>query len=156
MLLDNPTLHSARVEVLPSNALRITIPTFSIKWRPGQHVFVRFLGVRPLESHPFTIANAIPESSALVRDMTFIIRPHSGFTLSLFNHVLSANDNRYRVLVDGPYGEGSGDLRAFDRVLFCIGGSGISWALSALQDLSKGDVRPHSVKLVWAIRDDRE
>ncbi|OCF42658.1 hypothetical protein I317_03517 [Kwoniella heveanensis CBS 569] len=154
MFLDNPILHRATATLIDEETIKLMIPTLYIKWSPGQHVFIRFSTVRPLESHPFSIAT-VPrpdEQSNSVRNMVFLLKPLSGFTKTLFEDV-RANEGKvtYKVLIDGPYGGAGHDLRAFDSVLVIAGGTGITWALSVLQDLAyygKGQ----EVRMIWAVR----
>lgn len=54
------------VEALLDDSVRVTITLprrNGHRWSAGQHYFINFLKVRPLESHPYTIANA-PYSDA--------------------------------------------------------------------------------------------
>jgi hypothetical protein len=98
--------------------------------------------------------------------MVFIVRVRTGFTRSLAAKLTgSGSEDTFRVLIDGPYGSGSDELRAFDSVLLCVGGSGIAWALGVLQALvghghgqnqakDQGkEPRQRQVSLIWAIRD---
>lgn len=164
MVLNNPVPHIATAHVIDNNIVRLTIPTYTMTWQPGQHVFLSFLSVRPFESHPFSLACSPTSSSnvggVFVREMDFVIRPHKGFTSDLLKYVDTHGDDKGRVdlrcIIDGPYGEGGHDFRSFNNVLLAVGGSGISWALGILQDLTSDmddeRVRP-TVELVWAIRD---
>ncbi|WVF68300.1 hypothetical protein IAT40_003065 [Kwoniella sp. CBS 6097] len=153
MILDNPILHRATATLIDEETLKLTVPTLYIKWSPGQHVFIRFSGVRPLESHPFSMAT-IPRPEERVnsaQNMVFLLKPFSGFTQALFQDVRSRGKATYKVLIDGPYGGAGHDMRAFDSVVVIAGGTGITWALSVLQDLAyygKGQ----EVKMFWAVR----
>ncbi|KAH9814963.1 hypothetical protein DFH28DRAFT_894092 [Melampsora americana] len=53
----------AELESLPGDvyAMKISVPA-AYRWKAGSHVSIRFLTVRPWESHPFTIAS-IPNST---------------------------------------------------------------------------------------------
>nr|XP_019043738.1 hypothetical protein I302_08319 [Kwoniella bestiolae CBS 10118]OCF22668.1 hypothetical protein I302_08319 [Kwoniella bestiolae CBS 10118] len=155
IILNNPTLHSAHVELLDEDTLKITISTIYINWS---------------DSHPFTIANAPPlaqqtqssdiektDRSMATREMIFLLKPLSGFTRTLFNQVQNGQ-TKYKVLIDGPYGDANvgGDLRGFDKILIVAGGTGITWALSVLQDLvgnreGRGGMG-REVVLVWAVK----
>ncbi|KAF2464901.1 uncharacterized protein BDR25DRAFT_93825 [Lindgomyces ingoldianus] len=62
----------------------VSVPT-SMKWKPGQHAFLRMPSLSWIGNHPFTIAN-IP-SAALERnshEMIFLVRRQKGFTKKLF------------------------------------------------------------------------
>lgn len=150
MLLNNPSWHLARIELLSEDTYKLTVPTYTLKWKAGQHVFLRFMAVRALESHPFTISNMC--TAGEVDTMVFLVRSQNGFTKALLQHALRTNTGEYKVLVDGPYGHSADELRVFDSVLVCVGGSGISWAVAVLQALAASP-RPPAIKLVWAVRD---
>jgi len=58
----------ATIEILPEDAVRLTIPTPRHRWKAGQHVFLNFCKARLLESHPYTVCNtANPDVSTLAR-----------------------------------------------------------------------------------------
>ncbi|KAI5475398.1 hypothetical protein MNV49_001466 [Pseudohyphozyma bogoriensis] len=123
--------HRADIEVLDDRMLRLTIPT-KLKWKPGQHYFVRFLtkDIHAFTSHPFTVAT-VP-SKAGVSSMEIYMRMHGGMTAKL-----GRRDGSVGVLLDGPYGGLTGDIATFDRVLLVAGGSGGSFILSVLQHLAQ-------------------
>lgn len=149
---NNPILHVATTTILSHDVVKLSIPTTAIRWQPGQHIFLRFLGLRPFESHPFSFATMPKDHSAQVRTMEFIVRPQSGFTRALFDHVRKTGQKEFAVLIDGPYGGVGSDLRAFHSVLICAGGSGITWAMSCLQDTIQGPrSAKQAIKLVWAV-----
>ena len=58
------TSFQATLELLPCTATRLRVwigrdeKDKKFMWAPGQHAFVRFAEISPLESHPFTIASA--------------------------------------------------------------------------------------------------
>ncbi|KAG7447938.1 uncharacterized protein BT62DRAFT_965662 [Guyanagaster necrorhizus] len=158
MVYVNLHIHVARVRVTPSGMLNLSIST-KLRWSPGQHVFLRFLSVRPLESHPFSIAS-IPNSNDQPNSMSFTIVPMKGFTSSLKDYCNRAGGHRdLFVLLDGPFGHSTPELRAFDNALLIAGGSGISYILSIFQDLvrcHKGEggekTRCNKIELIWVVR----
>ncbi|WWD04408.1 hypothetical protein V865_002477 [Kwoniella europaea PYCC6329] len=179
IILNNPVLHRAHVELVDNETIKMVVPTLYISWSAGQHVFIRFMGMgwRSLDSHPFTIANS-PLALASIRDgdleksntshpdltkvnakgsmkgMVFLLKPLSGFTKDLY-HKIKSGHTQYKVLIDGPYGDAhvGQDLKAFDRVLILTGGTGITWALSVLQDLVyRKDGNGREITLVWAVK----
>ena len=68
-----------RVEALADNAVRITVRlpyNSGHRWTAGQHYFVNFFKVRPLESHPYTVANAPRnDPSSVVRPLLHAVTP---------------------------------------------------------------------------------
>jgi NAD(P)H-flavin reductase len=80
---------------------------------------------------------------------TLLIRPHTGFTASLKSR-LTPSPRDISVLLEGPYGH-SIDLRPFTDVLFLVGGSGITAAISQLTSLLPSQNEGINVHLVWAV-----
>jgi predicted ferric reductase len=71
---------------LHGNTTRIAIEVpKSLRWKPGQHAFLRMPSISAIGNHPFLIAN-IPssEENRSVHEMVFLIRRHNGFTKRLF------------------------------------------------------------------------
>lgn len=99
-----------------------------------------------------TIESASSNASSSTAEGTnygFLVRPYKGFTSRLRN-TMSSGPHSTRMFLEGPYGEAP-RLGHFDDVLFIIGGSGISVAISSIYELlaSKSTARLH---LVWAMR----
>ncbi|RHZ67157.1 uncharacterized protein CDV56_108884 [Aspergillus thermomutatus] len=160
---------------LPDNMVRLEVhlPGPEWKWEPGQHVFLRFAGLRVLENHPFTIANAClrpvnadPEKLGERQMMKFLVRPQAGFTARLHamggSDALSGFEGRVSTIVEGPYGT---ILRPrvqnrYDTVVLVAGGGGISAMLPWLEHLShlmsmKNPVAcvTKRVSLLWVTRE---
>ncbi len=150
-------IHRARVELLPSGNISIRVHT-TLRWTPGQHVFLRFPTVRPLESHPFSISS-IPKGAETLNEMSFLIAPQHGFTDSLKRNCENAGrDLDLPVLLDGPFGHSRSELRAFDSALLVAGGSGIAYILPLFVDLiqclrTEASVKSRctTVELIWAV-----
>ena len=131
--------HRAQLS-LQSGFVRVTIPT-NLKWRPGMHVFVRFLHVRPFESHPFTISSlpgAGEKEESQRNELVFLVKMESGFTRSLGDCAArEAPTRQFPVILDGPYGEsGANTLRSYDSVLLLAGGMGVTFIAPILSDLA--------------------
>ena len=129
--------------VLLALMVKITMPT-KLKWRPGQHFFVRFLGlgIHAASSHPFTVATLSEQSEGKEGAvMEIYARVHGGITARLATLAKKGAAGSSRVLLDGPYGGIEGNLKAYDRVLLLAGG----WALvrAGREDtLARGAVPP--------------
>jgi NAD(P)H-flavin reductase len=81
---------------------------------------------------------------------TLLIRPHTGFTASLKVR-LNPSPRDITILLEGPYGR-SIDLRPFTDVLFLVGGSGLTAAISHLSYLLPSQQNKRmNVHLVWAV-----
>ncbi|KAF1944225.1 hypothetical protein EJ02DRAFT_501575 [Clathrospora elynae] len=123
---------------LPHNTTRIVVRNPPISWTPGQHVFLSFHSIVPLQSHPFTIAS-IPEDGR----MEFYVKAEKGGTKHLFRHAeksssLSEPSLRTKtVTIEGPYGT-LRPLRQFDSVVLLAGSTGVTYTIPLLRDLLQG------------------
>jgi NAD(P)H-flavin reductase len=112
------------------NLLVLTVPVPArFKWQPGQHVFLRFLGLglpHAWSSHPWTIASApnSPENSNGKRTLEVVMRVHGGITRVLAKRAAGKPSVALAVWVDGPYGGVPGGLAHYDEVLLLAGGTG--------------------------------
>ena len=149
---------AARLELLPHNVVQISVPTTS-PWKPGQHIFLRFLSwdVHSLSAHPFTIAS-LPRSNELAsaqnaHEMVFYVHPRGGYTGRLAALASQKPDCKVRLSLDGPYG-GMKDrsLGEFERAIIISGGAGAGFVLSVLEDvLRRGAMRgPMDVRVVFS------
>lgn len=115
------------------------------------------LSARP--SHHRTISGESSESDALLEpakqaqssSLVFLIRPYDGFTSRLKSRCYSHPGN-LRVLIEGPYGY-SEPFHLFPKILFIVGGTGITVPLSHLTRLLSSTSHTQSVKIVWAVRE---
>ena len=130
-----------------------------------------FRGCKLWESHPFTLKSwdDILSDDGLKqrRELSFIFRPQSGFTARFRDYLQQTieqgsprSELSVRMAVEGPYGTPY-DVSRCSSILFIIGGSGITVALSHLQFLSEAfrqakkthnPTTPHSIRLVWSVR----
>lgn len=158
LLYRNLTLHTAHVTTSSTGALLVTVTT-RMRWNPGQHVVLRFPAVRPLESHPFTMA--LPADDGDKNQMRFMILPRDGFTGALAKTVATAGGtSSLRVLVDGPFGESGLTFRTYDSALLLAGGTGFAHVLPIFMDLVahlKSEQPTRSlcsrIELVWVVRE---
>lgn len=131
----------ARLELLPHDVVKISVPTTS-PWKPGQHIFLRFLSwdVHSLTAHPFTIAS-LPRRNELAsaqnaHEMAFYVHPRGGYTGRLAALARQKPNCKVRLSLDGPYG-GMKDrsLGEFERAIIISGGAGAGFVLSVLEDV---------------------
>ncbi|CAK5274204.1 unnamed protein product, partial [Mycena citricolor] len=142
-------ISTATIQALPGlNATRVELPYINKGWRAGQHVRVRVLsssmGIMGWsEIHPFTIASSSRSGNGLV----LVCKQAGTWTNKLYraaaadNHVGEACLSRHvKMIVEGPYGgPGFMMMHSFSAALFVVGGSGITFALGAVQDLIEQD-----------------
>ncbi|RYO85603.1 hypothetical protein DL762_005119 [Monosporascus cannonballus] len=131
-------------------------------WHPADHVFITIpeLGRgHALQTHPFTIASAAPDTNAASPDapahawLNLLIRVHSGFTADLLRH--ARLNGRASVRLDGPYGSrGALDmLRGSHTAVLVAGGSGIAVVFPLVWDLARRSAATtrRKVMLYWVI-----
>jgi predicted ferric reductase len=157
----------ATLEDIDGEILKITIPAFEAfaKWKPGQHVFLRFPTISPVDNHPFTIASACDETYVTDRKgrttrkpILFLIKPQKGITKRLMKIAQQDASPRTRpVLIEGPYGGHHCQFEyRYEQMILVAGGSGITAVLPLLTDLSRKIGRERTVirqiKLIWAVK----
>jgi predicted ferric reductase len=148
-----------------------------VEIKPGSHAFIRFVGVRPWETHPFSIAwsQVIDQKRLLTTNIaspkdeddggeektrtavSFVVGSRTGFTRQLFKTARPCMSGRFEVLAsfEGPYG-GHHDLGSYGHIVLFAGGTGITHQLSYLSRLVRAsdDVTAACrVVLVWVMRD---
>ncbi|KAG6376754.1 hypothetical protein JVT61DRAFT_1775 [Boletus reticuloceps] len=158
----------ARIRPIPDLAVtRIEIPALNAGWRAGQHVRISVLSsamglVGWAEVHPFTIASVTKTPEGLV----LMCKNVGGWTNRLYEMAKVAGYGReagdesrtVSVMLEGPYGgAGHSVFASFSAAMFVVGGSGITFALSAIQDLIQRDREDSSrvklIELIWCIQD---
>ena len=115
---------------------RITIPSVNMRWKPGQHCFLRFtsFGFQAFSSHPFTICSLPSTRPNEKSELVFYIRHQRGLTEKLYNHAIKQPGASVAVHVDGPYG--GINMQRYtqgDRLLVVAGGSGAGWMLPFIE-----------------------
>jgi len=140
---------------LSDDGIRITVPT-TLRWRAGQHVFIRIPGIALFDNHPFTVASAPAKVEGEHNDLVLVFKPQKGFTRKVYDISRNDPDNSFRVYLDGPYGGLARPLESFETVLLICGGSGITpvighlWELAAKIKAKEAVTR--DVRLVWAVK----
>ncbi|ODN75812.1 hypothetical protein L202_05812 [Cryptococcus amylolentus CBS 6039] len=168
---------NARLVPLPGSQSIQVITSFQSGWRAGQHVFLRVPALRQVggmsfwENHPFSVASAEGD------EMVLVVKRAGDWTRALYELASQGDMNgekgmekgyanvgkECRVIVEGPYG-GPGPLvmASYSSVLLVSGGSGVTFALSVLDDLIKkafmGHCRAKTIHFVWVCKnyDDAE
>ncbi|KAF2621259.1 ferric reductase [Macroventuria anomochaeta] len=167
---------SADVEVLPGDALRITVK-MARPWsfRPGQHAYLYMPSIGLWTNHPFSIAwseeeedpHHIDEKSlpmtnndlALQKSktsMSFIVRRRTGFTDKLFRKADLSASGRFSTTcyAEGPYG--GEDLSSYGTVMLWAAGIGITHQVPHVRDIvagyANGTVATRRLTLVWIIQ----
>lgn len=159
---------NARIRPIPDLMLtRIEVPQLNAGWRAGQHVRLRVLSSAMgwfgwAESHPFTIATAAKTPEGMV----LLCKKTGGWTGRLYDMAKAAgygsDEGAYgrtvQIMIEGPYGgPGHCVFASYSAAIFVVGGSGITFALSAVQDIlqrdSEGASRVKIIEVIWSIQD---
>ncbi|KAJ6577925.1 FAD-binding domain-containing protein [Mycena capillaripes] len=147
------TIESAGPDLIK---LSVRVPA-RFKWAPGQHVFVRVmgLGVHALTSHPFTVSSLHTRGAENTAEL--VMRVHGGLTHALAQRVAGKAAWTSRVVVDGPYGGLHVPLKVYERVYLLAGGSGATFTLPVFADLAAtlkaGGVACQRIEFVVAVPD---
>ncbi|KAL6704119.1 hypothetical protein ACN47E_008782 [Coniothyrium glycines] len=170
---------SADVEVLPGDALRVTV-RMARPWRfrPGQHAYLYMPSIGLWTNHPFSIAwsdeeedlntqSSLTDEKGLPMNrqdileqrkttMSFIIRRRTGFTDKLFQKADLSAAGRFSTsaFVEGPYG--GEDLSSYGTVMLWAAGIGITHQVPHVRDIvagyANGTVATRRLTLVWIIQ----
>ncbi|KAF8709337.1 Ferric reductase like transmembrane component, partial [Rhizoctonia solani] len=149
---------------------QISIPNLTRGWRAGQHVRVRILsaGMGPLgwaEAHPFTIAS-VSNSSGQGDGLTLLAKRAGDWTGKLYTLSQGTPSSEkglgvgrnVSMIIEGPYGgPGPCIFAAFTASVIVTGGSGVTFATSAVEELiaqaEEGNAKTRSIDLVWVVQE---
>ena len=169
-------LTRAICEAMPGDVTRVTLHLpRNVRIKPGSHAYLRFWGVHPWESHPFSIAWVdyhsdssipgstikLPASKAAQANATttasFIINAHSGMTRKLLSMASkSASGMQIKATMEGPYA-GYHVFDSYGHLVLIAGAGGITHQISYLRPLlesfNAGTVATRRLTLIWVIRD---
>lgn len=109
-----------------------------------------------LEAHPFTIALMHHLDDDHSKELVFLVGVQRGFTRRLLDKVQWAGGVLdVPCLVEAPYGTAD-DISAYDQVVLCAGGAGVSYTLNRLFELcarrKELQTCVQRVHFVWTIR----
>ncbi|KAG9121030.1 hypothetical protein FRC07_003191 [Ceratobasidium sp. 392] len=157
-------LCKAVLEPVPElGSTHMYIPGLDKGWVAGQHVRIRVLSFGLgifgwTEPHPFTVANAGNDVSG---GLSLVCKKAGNWTSALYRMASErSNGDEHRsvyVLVEGPYGgPGHSIIPSFSGVMLVLGGSGITFGTSVLEDLVAksldGTARTVCINLVWVVQ----
>ncbi|KAK4466938.1 ferric reductase like transmembrane component-domain-containing protein [Cladorrhinum samala] len=171
----------AIVERMPGETCRVTmkLPRY-IPMKPGQHAYLRFAGINPWESHPFSIAwfehhtadqECLPlnekdlqsrnTQNPVSTTVSFLIGAQTGFTRKLYNEASFSFPRpiTMRAAFEGPYA-GHHSLDSYGHVVLFAGATGITHQISYIRHLidgcNQGMVATRRVTLVWVVRESEQ
>ena len=132
--------------------MRLTISDADFSWRAGQHAYLTIPRLRPLELHPFTIANApVIGDEKRMQSLTMLIKARSGFSKTLRKAAERADGHVYRAFLSGPWGVPP-DLRTYETVVLIACSSGASFIVPLLEAAVRDPACVRRVKLHWIVR----
>ena len=139
----------AIITPLPQGGIRIVLSRCPARAVPGNHCFVWIPQIRLLETHPFTIVSATPNS------MEFVVAAYDGFTNDLHRYATEYPGANLRASVDGPYGTLSNFAKTADKVVLIAGGSGASFTFGVAVDLVKKlrESTKTTIEFIWTVKE---
>ncbi|PWY89229.1 hypothetical protein BO70DRAFT_385316 [Aspergillus heteromorphus CBS 117.55] len=146
--------HKALLYRETDDTLKITIPTTTVRWSPGQHMFLRFLtgDAHLLTAHPFTICS-VPQHDK-PSQLVFYVRPRGGITGRLMALATKQPGVAVRVLMEGPYGGVPSRLLASSGSKFVVGGgAGAGLTLSVIETFIRDAEVVSALKVIVSTRD---
>ncbi|KAF7419392.1 hypothetical protein PC9H_001981 [Pleurotus ostreatus] len=165
-------IKTATIRPIPELGLtRVEIPHLNAGWRAGQHVQLRVLSAGMgwtgwMEAHPFTIASCGTNIGVggAQEGLVLMCKKAGDWTNDLFELAKVGGYSErgvqrdVKVMVEGPYGgPGHAIWASYSAAVFIVGGSGITFALSAIQELIQKDLdgasRVKAIELVWMVQD---
>ncbi|KAL6451535.1 FRE7 Ferric/cupric reductase transmembrane component 7 [Candida maltosa Xu316] len=142
----------ANLEKIGDGVYQVVVKNVTgLKWQPGQHCFLRFVGSRILDSHPFSIAS-MNETEGDNNGMKFIIMAQKGLTAKMYRELEKSIILNKKVYIDGPYGGTFRDPKSFERVVLVASGTGVTATLPFLTYLSKSACLVRKVTFIWIVR----
>jgi hypothetical protein len=140
--------HKASIKNLNEDMTEVIIRGVKFKWAAGQHIYLRIpvlsaKALRPLESHPFTIANAYEGTTN--NAVQLIIEKKGGFTRSL-HRAAAAGYTDFTAIISPPLGSHP-DWATFETVVLVSASTGITFTLPVLESIVNTE-SPSCVKRV--------
>ncbi|KAG8880523.1 hypothetical protein FRB97_000352 [Tulasnella sp. 331] len=172
------TFVTANITAIPElKCTRIEVPQLARGWRAGQHVRLRTVSTQMgfanlFEAHPFTISSVSenPRGEGLIlyakacgdwTDRLYDIAKSSGSTAGAekvvgVGHV--EQSTLMRMVMEGPYGGPGHDvISTFSSAFLLVGGSGITWGLSIVEEIIRDAelqrANTRLIHLVWVVQD---
>lgn len=131
LIAGNRLGHSTELQALAGEITVVTVHGVGFSWKAGQHVLLWCPTLRPLESHPFTIANMADENRERGLDkVQLIIRARSGFTRKLHRRAISSST--VTAFLTGPFGN-LPTWNTYETLVLISASTGASFTLPILE-----------------------
>ena len=144
-----------RIEPLGNEYMSLVLEDVDFNWKPGQHLFISVPCCGPLQSHPFTIANAPwVDVDGRSRCARFVVKVHSGFTRRLHRYSQAHFDRPLRAFAFGPFGNPPLDIIGrSDSLILIATSTGASFTIPILQHVI--EKKPQAIRRLcfyWIVR----
>jgi len=130
--------HQAEIRTLNNEMSEVIVHDVKFKWAAGQHIYLRIPSIGPIESHPFTIANAYNNPTGPSRNsIQLIIEKKSGFTKRLHtaaSKVPSGGKKEVTAIITGPLGNPP-EWASFETLVLISASTGITFTLPILESI---------------------
>jgi hypothetical protein len=134
---------------LPGNVVSMKFPKKNFNYKAGQYIFICVPEISYFQFHPFSISSSPDQDYVSLH-----IRVLGDWTKKLYDVTHSdPKPRKYRVLMEGPYGEPSVDIEGprYKMFLLLSGGIGITPMQSICNDLISQEERGRELKKVWFV-----
>ncbi|KAI5950143.1 FRE7 [Candida jiufengensis] len=150
----------ATLSKVDDNTFELFIENVSdYKWKPGQHCYLRFKGLRILDNHPFSISSCSETHSG----MKFLIVAKNGITKSQHKELNKNITMKKKVYIDGPYGGTFRDVNKFEKLVLLASGTGVTATIPFLTYMAQQHQlnTPESqnlkcINFIWVVRNEKD
>ncbi|KFY82298.1 hypothetical protein V500_10648 [Pseudogymnoascus sp. VKM F-4518 (FW-2643)] len=125
--------HRAEIRAVNTEMTEVIVHDVQFKWAAGQHIYLRIPSIGPLESHPFTIASACPNSSSPT-SIQLLVEKRGGFTKRLHAAATKQQDKGVTAIITGPFGRPP-TWAAFETLILISASTGITFTLPILESI---------------------
>lgn len=141
--------NGATITALPHGGTRVVLHRPSAHAVLGSHCFLWIPRIRLVETHPFTIVSATPQS------VEFVVAAHDGFTKDLHEYAQLHPGARVQASVDGPYGSLPPSMHTADNLVLIAGGSGASFTFGVALDTIRRSMGPSKpeIDFIWTVKE---
>lgn len=146
-------------QLLPGRTVRLTIHApGTLRWRPGQHIFLTIPSIALFQAHPYTIVSVDQRSTGIApfggvqtrgTEIVLLVRAQKGFSRTLWKEVAKKRLSmeragtpqaeivkgvELRTIVSRPLGSAvRADWDGFESLLIVVGGTGITFGMTVLE-----------------------
>jgi len=130
--------HRAEIRILNDEMSEVIVHDVKFKWAAGQHIYLRIPSIGPIESHPFTIANAYNNPTDPSRNsIQLIVEKKSGFSKRLYTRAATGapgGKKEVTAIITGPLGNPP-EWAAFETLVLISASTGITFTLPILESI---------------------